>query len=415
MKLGLERMRDACAAFGHPERSFRAVHIAGTNGKGSVSAMTASMLRANGARTGLFTSPHLFRYAERMVVDGVAFDDERLGAVLDDVLRFSPELSFFEVTTLAAFILFRDAKVDVAVLEVGLGGRLDSTNVIPPPVVAAITSIGIDHAEYLGSTHEQIAREKAGICKPRSPVLLGRMDPEHGDAIERAIVEVATNAGSIVSTRASRDAERAAQPPDASLVDVIERMKMRGTYQIDNAELAWSIGESLGIDRVARARGILSTRWPGRYETIESEDGVYLLDCAHNPDGCRALCTSLAESGVHTNNGPVRLGDVPFALVFGALADKDWRAMLDVLAPAFSARVYAPVVVARQVHRKSAWPEQLADTVPGEPAKDIESAVRMARLTAGPRGVVVVAGSIFLVAAVRARLLGAATDPPVPL
>jgi dihydrofolate synthase/folylpolyglutamate synthase len=151
-QLGLERMQAACLRFGNPERSFEAVHVAGTNGKGTTCAFTASMARAAGRRVGLYTSPHLVRFAERIQVDGLQLEDATFARLLTEVLDAAPELTFFEVATLTAFLAFREAQVDLAVLEVGLGGRLDATNVIPPPRVAAITRIAYDHMAELGDT-----------------------------------------------------------------------------------------------------------------------------------------------------------------------------------------------------------------------------------------------------------------------
>jgi dihydrofolate synthase/folylpolyglutamate synthase len=164
-KLGLERMQAACQRFGNPERSFEVVHVAGTNGKGTTCAFTASMARAAGRRVGLYTSPHLVRFAERIQVDGLQLDDATLARLLTEVMDAAPELTYFEVATLTAFLAFREARIDLAVLEVGLGGRLDATNVVPPPRVAAITRIAYDHMSDLGDTLGKIAAEKAAIIK----------------------------------------------------------------------------------------------------------------------------------------------------------------------------------------------------------------------------------------------------------
>ncbi len=173
MRLGLDPMLEACARSGHPERAFAAVHVAGTNGKGSVCAMVEAIARAEGYKTGLYTSPHLSRFAERIRLDGEPLSDDALASVLDRALRAGADLSFFEAATLAAFLAFRDARVDIAIVEVGIGGRLDATNVIPKPRAAAITRIALDHTDRLGSTLVEIAREKAGIAKPGLEIALG--------------------------------------------------------------------------------------------------------------------------------------------------------------------------------------------------------------------------------------------------
>ena len=175
MRLGLDAMRAACTRAGNPELSFEVAHVAGTNGKGSTCAMVESMARAAGKKTGLYTSPHLCRFAERIRIDGEPISDETLADVLDRALDLGPELSFFEAATLAAFLAFRDANVDVAVVEVGIGGRLDATNVVARPRVTAITRVALDHMDRLGDTLESIAREKAGIAKPGVAMVLGPM------------------------------------------------------------------------------------------------------------------------------------------------------------------------------------------------------------------------------------------------
>ncbi len=183
MRLGLDPMREACARFGHPERAFESVHVAGTNGKGSVCAMVESIARAAGMKTGMFTSPHLCRFAERIQIAGEPLDDATLTATLDRALDGAPELSFFETATLAAFLAFRDAKVDVAIVEVGIGGRLDATNVLPRPRAAAITRVALDHTDRLGPTLVDIAREKAGIAKAGLDLVLGPMPQDLGAEI----------------------------------------------------------------------------------------------------------------------------------------------------------------------------------------------------------------------------------------
>ncbi|WP_267888146.1 bifunctional folylpolyglutamate synthase/dihydrofolate synthase, partial [Sorangium cellulosum] len=187
MVLGLDRVREALAALGDPHAGLAAVHVAGTNGKGSVCAMVESIAREAGLRAGLYTSPHLSRFAERIRIGGEMIGDAALEAALSAALERVPSpLTFFEALTVAAFVAFRDAGVDLAILEVGLGGRLDATNVIAAPLCTAITSIAFDHEALLGPTLADIAREKAGILKPGAPAVLGPLDPEADAAIESA-------------------------------------------------------------------------------------------------------------------------------------------------------------------------------------------------------------------------------------
>ncbi|MEO6419337.1 MAG: Mur ligase family protein [Polyangiaceae bacterium] len=388
MRLGLEPMRAACKQFDHPERGFEAAHIAGTNGKGSVAAMLESIVRETGKKTGLYTSPHLCRFAERIRIDGKMIDDDVLASILSDVLTRAKDLSFFEAATLTALVAFREAKVDVGVLEVGIGGRLDATNVIPPPRAAAVTRIALDHTDRLGTTIEAIAREKAGICKPGVDLVLGEMS----EAARSAINEVAVLSGG-TSSRASDHARARAVAERSSIA-------LAGAHQVKNAGVACVLGERLGADEGAQARGISSVIWAGRLETLEGQHGPTLLDAAHNPDGAASLARHLAASGA----SPAKT-----ALVFGALADKEWKQMIEILAPLAQSRFYvAPK------GRAATPPETISAHFPGVICDSIESALARARATVGG-GLVVVAGSIYLIGEARAYLLGLAKDPPVAL
>jgi dihydrofolate synthase/folylpolyglutamate synthase len=378
MRLGLDAMRGACAAFDHPERSFATVHVAGTNGKGSVSAMVEAIARARGYKTGLFTSPHLCRFAERVRIRGNPIDDAALTSILERALDGAPELSFFETATLAAFLAFRESKVDLAIIEVGIGGRLDSTNVIPRPEAAAITRIAFDHMDRLGDTLEAIAREKAGIAKPGLDIVVGPMAPGPRAAID----EAARAAGATTSEPV------ALVPTDIGIA---------GDYQRDNARIAATLGARVGASPEAIARGIATVRWPGRLERI----GSVLLDAAHNPDGAEGLARHLRSLGV-----PPR--DV--ALVFGSLGDKDWRAMLDALAPLASSRVY---LAPQGGSRSGIEPAALVARHAGAVAGSAREALAMAKGTGA--SLVVVAGSLVLVGEARAELLGLPRDPPVAL
>jgi dihydrofolate synthase/folylpolyglutamate synthase len=389
MRLGLEPMRQACARFDHPERAFEAVHVAGTNGKGSVCAMVESIARAAGRRTGLFTSPHLCRFAERIRLDGEPIDDAALADTLGRVLEGAPDLSFFETATLAAFVAFREARVDLAVVEVGIGGRLDSTNVLPRPRAAAITRIALDHTDRLGPTLVDIAREKAGIAKPGLDIVLG---PMQGDV--RAAIDAVAKAGGATTT--SADAE-----------PVPARIGIDGDYQGDNARIAAMLGARIGASPAAIAQGIAGVRWPGRLERIASPPGVapaagFLIDAAHNPDGAEALARHLRSLPI-----PPR----QIALVFGTLGDKDWASMIDALAPAAATRVY---VGPQGGSRGAVDPSALAARHDGIVMASLPEAIAVAR-ELGPPALVVIAGSLLLVGEARALLLGLPRDPPVTL
>jgi dihydrofolate synthase/folylpolyglutamate synthase len=393
MRLGLAAMQEACARFDHPERAFEAVHVAGTNGKGSVCAMVESIARASDRRTGLFTSPHLCRFAERIRIDGEPIDDATLADVLGRVLVGAPDLSFFETATLAAFVAFREARVDLAVVEVGIGGRLDSTNVLPRPRAAAITRIALDHTDRLGATLVAIAREKAGIAKPGLDLVLGPMD----DDVRAAIDEVAKAAGATTSSVEG-------QP-------VPERIGIDGDYQADNARIAAVLGARIGASPAAIAQGIAGVRWPGRLERIPAPTGAapsasflpgFLLDAAHNPDGAEALAR-------HLRSLPIAPRQI--ALVFGTLGDKDWASMIDALAPAAMTRVY---VGPQGGTRGAVDPAVLAARHDGVETASLVEAIAIAR-ELGPPALVVIAGSLVLVGQARALLLGLPRDPPVTL
>jgi dihydrofolate synthase / folylpolyglutamate synthase len=387
-QFGLERMQAACAAFGHPERTFKAIHVTGTNGKGSVCSFTASMLRAQGTRVGLFTSPHLNRFAERIQIDGVNVEDDVLGSCIEEVLSRNLDLTFFEATTLVAFLIFRDAKIDTAVLEVGLGGRLDATNVIPSPLVAVITRVSFDHMDVLGNTLAEIAREKAAIIKPGCRVVVGRLHPDALLEVERRCTEVGAELLPLGDAEPYQGAQLA-----------YPRIAMYGS----NLAVATTIARALGIPPDAMATGVETAVWPGRNELLHrSGQELTLLDCAHNPDA--AVCLShVIDSSLASGAGT--RGDV--ALVFGAVETKNWKSMLDRLEHSAAHRFYVAPVVNRAVD-----PAEMARYASGQVFDDVGRAIEAARTKVGPQGLVVVTGSCFLVGAARAMLLNLDADPP---
>lgn len=386
MRLGLEAMRAACIRAGNPENAYAVAHVAGTNGKGSTCAMIEAMARAAGKKTGLYTSPHLAKFAERIRIDGVPLTDEALAEVLERALEIGPDLSFFETATLAAFLAFRDHGVDLAVIEVGIGGRLDATNVVASPRVAAVTRVAFDHMDRLGNTLEAIAREKAAIAKNGIPIVLGPMAPE----VRAAALDVALGAGALPIVMGD--------DPDALPRDTV--VALGGAYQHDNARIAWRIARELGIPEAARREGLALASWPGRFEEIVVAKGklggTWLFDGAHNPDGARALVSALEATP-------------PGAIVFGALADKAWREMLDILKELPSPRFY----VAPQ-GRAAAAPSDLAAHTPGLVSTSLPLALTKAHRVAG-KSAVLVCGSLYLVGEARALLLGEPMDPPVAL
>jgi dihydrofolate synthase / folylpolyglutamate synthase len=390
-QLGLERVQAVCDRLGNPERSFEAVHVAGTNGKGTVTAFVGSMARAAGKNVGVYTSPHLCRFAERINIGGVPLEDDKLVYYLNHVMDVGPELTFFEVATVAAFLAFRDAQVELAVLEVGLGGRLDATNVIPPPRVAAITRVSYDHTAELGDSITKIAVEKAGIIKSGSAVVLGKLHPDARAEAERRMAEVGARLVPLGSPE---------PVPGAPLA--YPRVALVGS----NLAVAVTIGRELGYTPEVLAKGVEQTVWPGRNELLHRNgQELTLLDCAHNPDGAVALSHAL---------DPSVLGDIEsrkeIALVFGAINTKNWRAMLKRLESVAGHRVFVAPPIKRAVD-----PYEMSAIFAGEVAEGVPDALARARALVGQRGLVVVTGSIFLVGAARASLLNLPTDPAIDL
>jgi dihydrofolate synthase/folylpolyglutamate synthase len=329
-KFGLQRTRDFLEILGNPHERIKTFHVAGTNGKGSVVATLYTLLRSKGLRIGRYTSPHLIDFRERIVVDDEKIDEK---FVVDFLTRWSPKAealgaTFFEVTTAMAFDFFAKQNVDAAVIETGLGGRLDSTNVILP-LASGITSISIDHTEFLGHTEAEISREKAGIFKPEVPSVIGRMSTD----ARIAIYETAAKAG----VSAVIDATRLYKTRDVFVrrtgtwftISVGgESMQMR-TCLIGNAQ-ADNVAVALAMLRAAQppwsvtleeASVVLPTaRLPGRFQIL----GKYVLDVAHNPDGMKSLTATL---------GALKM-DRPIVAVLGILGDKDWRQMMSILSTA---------------------------------------------------------------------------------
>ena len=405
IKLGLERMETAAALRGHPEKGLRYLHIGGTNGKGSVAAMCESMLRASGLRTGQFASPHLQRYVERVQIAGRPISEAEAARRIEE-LRVDtrlPPLSFFEYTTLLAFEAFRDAKCDVVVLEVGLGGRLDSTNIVDP-AACIITNIGLEHQRILGDTHAKIAREKAGIIKQGVPVVVGT----RGRSARRVITRRARKVGAPLRL-VGRDFEGTRN--DGSVrIRVGDRtyenvkLGLRGHYQVDNAACAVTGVHELsrvGIDVDERSirKGLRLAKWPGRLEWCQGNP-TFLFDAAHNASGCEALGHYLDDLAFPSK----------VVLLFGAMRDKDHRRMLAAFDDRVGKRVYVSSAVAR-----SQRPERFAALRDGSVARSVRDGLARARRAAGQDGLVVVAGSVFVVSEVRALVKNTRTDPPIAM
>jgi dihydrofolate synthase / folylpolyglutamate synthase len=415
IKLGLQNITRLCEALGHPECSFRSLHVAGTNGKGSVTAMAHTALEAAGVRAARYISPHLTDLSERFVLGGAAVDAATLHAVASDVLACADHLraqgvltvppTFFEGTTAIAFELFRRARIDVAVIEVGLGGRFDATNVITP-VAGAITTIGFDHQQHLGHTLEAIAFEKAGIIKPGMTVVTGPLLPP-----ARAVLQAVAGEQGAHLIEADRDVQVDAAMEDGRARVTIRTadgsygpvlLALRGEHQIANAVVTVRLLETARAHGVAMtdaaiAHGLGHTEWPARLELLTLENGRrVLLDAAHNADGARALAAYLHRWH------PERP-----ALVISIMRDKDVDEILEHLLPvtsdvfvteAPSARVMPAAELAKRADRvRFDRGVEQSVTVVIDPAAAVEQALDRA-------DTVCVAGSIFLAGSVRAGL-----------
>jgi dihydrofolate synthase/folylpolyglutamate synthase len=397
IKLGLDNITALVAALNRPDRAYPTIHIGGTNGKGSVTAMVERGLRAAGHRTGRYTSPHLVDIEERLVIDGMPIAHADFDALTAEVLETVDRLieggvlahppTFFEVTTAIAFEAFRRAGVSVAVIEVGLGGRYDATNVITP-AIAAITSIALDHERHLGTSLSQIAFEKAGIVKPGVLVVAGVMPQEAGDVIERT----AREQGAPLSWAAP------------AVTGTPVQLALNGAHQTRNAAVAIEILRRCGelgrpVTREHMVEALTAVEWPARLEWLRlPAGGDVLLDAAHNPAGAQALADYVRST----------VGPLP--LVCSVMRDKDVAALVRAVGPGVSRflATTAPTPRALEAQQLSELIREVLPHVTVEWRADPATALREA-LAGAPR--VMMAGSIFLVGPVRAQLLsqGAAT------
>lgn len=410
-KFDLDAMRVLTEALGSPQLRFPSVLIAGTNGKGSTSATLASILRAGGYRVGLYTSPHLMRVNERVRVDGKDISDDDFAAYyfrVDDCarrlvgegrLQWHP--SFFETMTALAFLAFAERKVDIAVLEVGMGGRLDATNIVEP-LVSIITDVSLDHTEWLGSTITDIAREKAGILRRNGVLVTLPQHPEANQAIGEAAVALnvrGVNAAEYIPSRGDKGHAYELTVLGES-VEIVS--PLGGAHQQRNVALAIAAAVELcnkhGYKLSARqiAEGVRSTRWPGRLERFSQPGRAdVLLDVAHNPAGAWALRSALS----HLDPPPSAM-----TLVFGCLNDKAFTEMAQVLFPMFDLVVLTEVRSPRTA--TLAQLREAAETtgVPTKMAADPKEALILAIAQTPSDGLVVVAGSVYLAGEVLAPL-----------
>lgn len=332
MKPGLARTQELLRRMGRPDhRAGRIVHITGTSGKGSVAAMTEAILRAGGARVGLYTSPSLQRFTDRIQVDRQEIPEPELARLVGEIAPHVTAMvdegyeqpTEFEVTTVVAFCYYAQQRVDWLVLEVGLGGRFDATTAIENPVVTCITNIGLDHTEWLGTTHEAIAYDKAGIIKPAVPCVTAT---DHGGALER-IREVALSENAVLVEVGEADVRIREFGPEGQQVDLLGArgwyrevtLSMLGRHQALNAAVAVRVAELAGVSEAQIREGLRLVEWPARFERIQLAGGpTVVLDAAHNPAKCEALAQAVREYY------PGRR----VSLLLGVLADKEVRAML---------------------------------------------------------------------------------------
>lgn len=438
-KFDLAHMRVLLGALNHPERKFPGVLIAGTNGKGSTAATLASILRASGLRTGLYTSPHLVRINERIRINGSEISDEDFALLHDVVDRTAERLveegelpwhpSFFEMLTAIAFEYFAQNKVEIAVLEVGMGGRLDATNVIEPRV-SVITDISLDHQKFLGNTVAEIAREKAGIIRPGGVVVTLPQQPQANDVIGNAILDLGAQGVSAVpyvppvspgseaylvrntdekpliaefAEERTEEAEKTASQPGGYISrypllvmgkQILVETLLVGRHQLRNIALAIATAEVLSHQGFAITpetieRGIRETRWPGRFQVVPAQPGApgYVFDVAHNPAGAWALRSAL--SNCYEDRG--------LTFVFGAMRDKAIGEIAEILFP-----LALRVIATRADNPRSATPAEIREAATRtatdiEDAIDVPSALDRARSLAGPQGIVVITGSIYIV------------------
>jgi len=406
--LRLNRVALALAIFENPQNCFEAFHVAGTNGKGSTAAMLHQILSAGGYRVGLYTSPHLDAFTERIRVGDRDITEQEVQGFIPEIWERTYEadisLTFFEFVTVMALLHFARERVDAAVIEVGLGGRLDATNLVRP-VVSIVTSIAMDHEAFLGSDIPSIAHEKAGIIKQQIPVVCGPLPP---DAM--AVIEAVSCAKDSRLYKWKRDFSMVCgggetfdyhgQHWDFAAIE----LRLRGKYQRRNATVAIAAMELVHsrfpVDEKAVRWGLLAVTWPGRLEVL-SDKPTIVLDGAHNVEGIKTLVSEL----------PSVVGDRKVRLLFGSMIDKDWRAMLPLIS-----NVSSEVVLTRVPMPKSAAPKALSRALPEQiPVKIVADPVAaLSRLVADTEKAdipILVAGSLYLLGPLRRHALRIVAQP----
>lgn len=390
VELGLDRVRAHLARLGDPQERVPAFHVAGTNGKGSTCAMLEAMLRASGRRVGLYTSPHLLSVRERIRVDGRAVPERAFARLLERSLSADPggRLTYFELLTSVAFQHFAASRCDVAVLETGLGGRLDATNVVRRPLAAVVTSVDFDHQAFLGRTLARIAAQKGGIFKPGRPAVYKDLPVLRRHARHGLPVPV-RRPWPLVRVDWSRGRQTLRAPTGRRYA-----LSLLGARQGWNAALAWAALDASGLDvpEAARRRGLASTRWPARFEAVRAGRRRAVVDGGHNPEAARALAETWRSSPWSRR---------PARWIVGLLADKDARGVLGPLAPALrdvvtvrppSPRARDPLALAAEVRR-------LAPSARVTVERDVATALSAWRRDPDAPETAVCAGSLYLAGA----------------
>ncbi|HFQ82105.1 MAG TPA: bifunctional folylpolyglutamate synthase/dihydrofolate synthase [Desulfobacterales bacterium] len=406
IKLGLDSMTDFLGRLGHPEDNLRFIHIGGTNGKGSTAMSLRAILSRAKLKVGLYTSPHLSSVRERFQINDALISEEdfarhaaRIMAVMND-----QQITYFEFTTTLALLWFAEQKVDLAILEVGMGGRLDATNVITP-LITIITNVSMDHENYLGRTLPKVAAEKAGIIKSGVPLISGVLSPAAREVIERRAAALAAPL-----RRLKRDFTMSQDgtgtgwryKSESRDMEGLE-LALRGSYQGGNAALAIAALDGLAahgirVDDEDIRAGLKTVRWPGRMEFLNVAGQDYLLDGAHNPAGVEALIEALADFSDHR-----------LIMIWASMADKDYSLCLKRIAPFCQSLIFA-----RPEENRSATPAQLRkalgpDSPPSYSSDSVDEALKTAQSFTQAGDLIVVAGSLYLVGKVREILSGPVT------
>ncbi|MCK4456112.1 MAG: bifunctional folylpolyglutamate synthase/dihydrofolate synthase [Thermoplasmata archaeon] len=403
VKLGLDNVRELLSHLGDPHEKFRSVHVAGTNGKGSVCTFLSSALKEAGYKVGMYTSPHVVRYNERMQINGEEISNERVMEYVSKIRPIAERMgedptkhpTFFELTTAMGFSYFADENVDIAVVEVGMGGRLDATNVITPEV-SVVTHLALEHTEHLGKTLERIAKEKAGIIKPGVPVVSAEENP----VIRRVCDEQGCD---LVVVEEDYPYERISFDASGQRLWIGDssrefKMPLLGSYQLQNVATAYAVldamrARGLDISEESVERGFATAKWPARLEIVRRKPTV-IIDSSHNPDGMRNMKEALLEA----------VGKDKITFVVGAMSDKDVFPMLEAIAP-----VAERIICTKPDYWRAMDPEEverearkLVDDV--EVVRSVPEAIERAVSLVSEDDVICITGSIFMAGDATAHL-----------